>query len=76
MESLRKYLNSLHADEQAGFAVRCGTSIGYLRKALSKNQRFDVALAAALVRESRGAVRIEDLRPDVDWSVLRQGAAA
>ena len=76
MEPLRKYLNSLPADEQSGFAVRCGTSIGYLRKALSKNQRFDVALAAALVRESRGAVRIEDLRPDVDWSVLRQGAAA
>ena len=29
----------------------------------------------AIERATRGAVRCEDLRPDVDWSVLRQPVA-
>lgn len=36
MEELRIFLNSLSSDEQRMFACECGTSIGYLRKALSK----------------------------------------
>ncbi|XTG20286.1 hypothetical protein ACNFZ3_12710 [Escherichia coli] len=38
MEELRIFLNSLSSDEQRMFACECGTSIGYLRKALSKGQ--------------------------------------
>lgn len=37
MEELRLYLNSLSLEEQREFATKCGTSIGYLRKALSSN---------------------------------------
>ncbi|HEY4530940.1 MAG TPA: YdaS family helix-turn-helix protein [Luteimonas sp.] len=55
------------------FATSCGTTINYLRKVLSK-QHFvpDAALCIAIERESKGAVRCEDLRPDVDWSYLRK----
>lgn len=71
VETLRTYLNSLTPDEQGEYARRCGTSIGYLRKALSKKQRLGEQLTIALERESTGAVRCEDILPDVDWEYLR-----
>ncbi len=65
MDTLRAYLSTLTPVEQANYAKRAGTSIGYLRKALSKGQRFDGALARRLDEESRGRVSRHDLRPDV-----------
>lgn len=65
MECLRTYLANLKPDEQADYARRAGTTIGYLRKALSKGQRFDGALARLLDEQSGGAVPREDLRPDI-----------
>lgn len=65
MESLRRYLNSIPVAEQTDFALRAGTTIGYLRKALSVGVRFDGALARKLDEESAGAVDRHDLRPDV-----------
>lgn len=73
---LRIYLNSLSIDQQKDFAQRCGTSLGYLRKAISVGQHFDARLAVAVERESVGAVTVEELRPDVDWSVLRCSCGA
>lgn len=64
MEPLRTYLATLTPPDQAAYAVRAGTTIGYLRKALSKGQRFDGALARRLDEESGGAVPKEVLRPD------------
>jgi len=71
MDTLREYLNSLSPEEQDGFAVRCNTTIGYLRKAISIGQRLGEKLCIDIERESSGAVRCEDLRPDVDWQYLR-----
>ena len=71
MEALREYLNSLSVTEQADFAARCETSIGYLRKAISIEQSLGESLVIKIERESLGAVRCEDLRPDVDWQYLR-----
>lgn len=71
MESLRTFLNGLSPTDQAVFADRCGTSIGYLRKAISTRQRIGESLAIAIERESVGAVTCEELRPDVDWAYLR-----
>lgn len=71
MEALREYLNSLSTVDQKDFADRCGTSIGYLRKALSAEQRIGEAIVIALERESAGKIRCEQLRPDVDWAYLR-----
>jgi hypothetical protein len=65
MDTLRQYLNSIPTEDQAAYAKRAGTTIGYLRKALSKGQRFDGALARALDEESAGHVSRHDLRPDV-----------
>lgn len=71
MDKLRAYLNGLTVSEQTHFAARCGTTIGYLRKALAVNQRIGESICIALERESGRSVRCEDLRPDVDWAFLR-----
>jgi len=65
METLRTYLSTLAPDDQAAFAVRAGTTIGYLRKALSKRTRFDGALARRLDEQSGGEVSRSELRPDI-----------
>jgi DNA-binding transcriptional regulator YdaS (Cro superfamily) len=71
MESLRKFLNSLEPSEQVDFAARCETSVGYLRKAISTKQAIRESLAIDIERESGGKVRVESIRPDVDWAYLR-----
>lgn len=65
MELLRTYLNSLPTAEQEAYARRCGTTIGYLRKALVKRPKFDGALALALEAESDNRVTRQSLRPDI-----------
>lgn len=67
MDTLRTHLNSLPPAEQAAFARRAGTTIGYLRKALSVQPKLDGALVKRLWEESGGAVRRSDLRPDI-WT--------
>lgn len=74
MDTLLSYLNSLPAPERSDFATRCGTSVGYLRKAISSGQRIGERIVINIERESAGAVRCEDLRPDVDWAYLRNTA--
>lgn len=71
MKTLLAYVNRLDKPEQLGFAARCNTTIGYLRKACSANQRIGADLCIAIERESGGVVTCEDLRPDVDWAYLR-----
>jgi len=77
MKTLRDYLNSLSVNDQAEYARRAGTTIGYLRKALSKGQKFDGALARKLDEESGGAVCRHEVRPDVFGPApTQQGEAA
>ncbi len=65
MDTLRIYLSTLTPADQADYAKRAGTSIGYLRKALSKGQRFDGALVRQLHIQSSGVVSLSELRPDI-----------
>lgn len=71
MDKLLAYLNSLPKTERVDLVMRCKTSEGYLRKAISKGQRLGESLCISLERESSRAVLCEDLRPDVDWAYLR-----
>lgn len=75
VESLRTYINGLSSEDQSLFAERCGTTVGYLRKAISAGQKLGADLVIAIERESHGAVRCEDLRSDVDWNYLRSSPA-
>lgn len=65
MDTLRAYLATLSPAEQASYAARCGTTIGYLRKALSTKPKLDGALVRRLDEESGGAVCRVELRPDI-----------
>lgn len=75
MEKLITYLNGMGQADQAAFASRCGTTVGYLRKAASIGQKLSDGLCLRVAAESSGAVRPEDLRSDVDWHYLRQALA-
>jgi hypothetical protein len=77
METLRAYLSTLPPSDQAEYAKRCGTTIGYLRKALSTKPRLDGALVRQLDEQSDGQVSRYDLRPDIfgDAPVRRASAA-
>ena len=75
MEKLRLLLNGMSTAEQREFAARCGTSVGYLRKAISSGQKIAESTCINIERESGGAVRVEELRDDVDWAVIRNTPA-
>ena len=53
------------------FAARCATTVGYLRNACSTKKKMSEGLCLRISTESAGAVRPEDLRPDVDWDYMR-----
>lgn len=69
MEPLREYLNSLGQSGQAAFAIECGTTIGYLRKALSVGVALNPLFCVSIERNSLGAVRRWDLRPSDWWKI-------
>ena len=72
MEKLLAYLNALPKGEREAWCTRCGTTEGYIRKAVSTGTKFDARVCVAFERESEREVRCEDLRPDVDWAYLRE----
>lgn len=76
MEHLLQYINSLAPHEREDFASRCGTTIGYLRKAISAKKPLGESLCINIDRESDGVVRCEHLRQEVDWAYLRNANAA
>jgi hypothetical protein len=67
METLRAYLKTLDPSEQDAYATRCGTSIGYLRKALSTKPKLDGATVRRLWDHSHGKVSRHELRGDI-WT--------
>ena len=71
METLRSYLKTLSPADQIAFAGRCGTTIGYLRKAVCVNDRLGETLAIALERESSGVLTVAELLPDFS-AILKQ----
>ncbi len=75
METLRAFINALEPGAQAAFAVRCGTTVNYLRNAISSRKKLGESICINVERESLGSVRCEDLRPDVDWAYLRGSVA-
>jgi len=79
MDELRAYLKSLTAEDRVAFALRSGTTVGYLQKAISTSQRLSAQICINLELESGRAVVCEQLRPDIrwaEWEQLRSTVAA
>lgn len=74
--NLREYLKSISSEQAETLAKTCGTTLGYLRQVAYGNRRVRESLAIKLEKETGRAVQCEDLRPDVDWSVIRNTQAA
>ncbi len=74
--SLKEHLQSLTPTARRAFADRCGTTEGHLRNVSYGYRRCAESLAIAIERETHGAIRVEQLRPDVAWSVIRKSSAA
>ena len=70
---LRAYLNLMSQDEQAAFAACIGSSVGYLRKAISIGQELGPDLALAIERETNGGVTVAELRPAFAESLKAAG---
>jgi hypothetical protein len=66
MEKLRSYLNGLTPENQRAFAIRCETSVGYLRKAISEAELINPKTCVKIEQESANAVTRKDLHPN-DW---------
>ena len=76
MDDLKTYLKALTPQGRDDFARRCGTTYGYLRKAMSKQMQLGEGLCINIERESARAVICERLRPDTDWAYIRGTAPA
>ncbi len=66
MDKLKSLLRQMTLEEQAQFCFACGTTLGYMRKALSVGAIFRPALCVSIEQESKGLVTRRDLHPD-DW---------
>lgn len=75
MESLRDFLSTLSPRDQARYAKRAGTTIGYLRKALSTRPQLDGALVRRLAEQSDERVSRVELRPDIFGPPRKKAAA-
>lgn len=73
MSKLLTFLNTLDTDEQERFARRCGTSVGYIRKAVSSGQKFGPSLCLRFEKETGGAVKCADMNEEFAKDLLRAG---
>lgn len=73
---MHTYWLSLRRVQREDFARACGTSPQYLYMVSKGIKKPGEKLAIAIERESAGRIRVEQLRPDVDWAYLRGTAPA
>jgi len=74
MDTFRTYFKALTKDEREQLAAQVGTSAAYLWQIAYKQRRCNESMAIEIEKASKGAVRVEDLRPDVDWAYIRSSA--
>ena len=71
------YLNSLTPPAQIAFALKCETTVGYLRKACAAGENLRPKLCVSIEKESNGEVTRAELRDDYleIWPELAKKAA-
>ncbi len=66
---ISNYIKKLPAQERDGFAVRCHTTLGYLRKMSSTQKPIGPEICVAIEHETGGEVTRKALRPN-DWHLI------
>jgi DNA-binding transcriptional regulator YdaS (Cro superfamily) len=74
MDIFHAYFKAMSKDERQAFADRVDTSVAYLWQIIYKQRRCNESLAIEIEKASNGVVRVENLRPDVDWAYIRASA--
>jgi len=73
---LRSYLDSAQRGERKRLAAVLRTSPAYLSQIAAGFRAAGAELAARIEAGTEGAVRAEELRPDIDWAALRGSGGA
>ncbi len=71
---LATYLSSEHGRATA-LATAIGASPVLLSQWKTRTRAVPAERCPAIERATRGIVRCEEMRPDIDWAVLREQAA-
>lgn len=74
MNTFHTYFKALSKTERDTFAETVGTSAAYLWQIIYQQRRCNESLAIEIEKASQRQVRVEDLRPDVDWAYVRNSA--
>jgi DNA-binding transcriptional regulator YdaS (Cro superfamily) len=69
VKKLLAYLNSLSHEERHRFESATGTTVAYLRKAVSAKQRLGAEICVAIEKATDGKISRRDLRP-LDWQLI------
>lgn len=67
--ALKEHLKAYSRARRSELAYRCGTTLGHITNVSYGYKRCSAELAAAIERETNGAVTRRDLRPD-DWHLI------
>jgi hypothetical protein len=70
---LLDYINAMAPLERERFAGRCGTTVGYLRRAISTGQQLGEALSVRLETHTQDVVTLRELRPEFAEELERGG---
>ena len=76
MKTLLSYINGLTPQQRTAYFSRCITTEAYVRKLAYLGKQPGELMALRLAYESRGAVSVYDLRPDVDWRYVVRASRA
>lgn len=74
MDIFHAYFKDLSKPERESFARTVGTSVAYLWQIIYGQRRCSESMAIEIEKASGRAVRVEDIRPDVDWAYIRESA--
>lgn len=74
--ALQKYFLALSDEQKTSFAKACKTTVGQIQQVMYGHRKCNAVLAIDIERESKGAVRCDDLCPQADFDYLRQQATA
>lgn len=71
MDIFHAYFKDLSKPARESFAAKVGTSVAYLWQIIYGQRRCSESMAIEIEKASSRKVRVEDMRPDVDWAYIR-----
>ena len=74
MDAFHTYLKALTKDQRVELAEKVDTTVAYLWQIAYGQRRCREGLAIEIEKATSRAVRLEMLRPDIDWAYVRSSA--